>query len=39
MPGRPILHVESVNLDETGTPIQFSIVSFAGDRVQMVVEN
>jgi len=38
-PGRPILHVESVNLDESGVPIQFSIVSFAGDRVQMVVEN
>jgi len=36
--GRPVLYVESINLDSAGKPIEFSRVHFAGDLVQLVVE-
>jgi GntR family phosphonate transport system transcriptional regulator len=36
---RPILQAESINIDAKGRPIQYTIARFAGDRVQMVVEN
>jgi GntR family phosphonate transport system transcriptional regulator len=34
---RPVLQVESLNVDVEGTPIQFSLVRFAGDWVQLTV--
>ena len=34
---RPVMQAESVNIDAEGTPIQRSITSFSGDRVQIVV--
>lgn len=36
--GRPVLVSENINTDPTGRPIEYSITSFAGDRVQIVVE-
>jgi GntR family phosphonate transport system transcriptional regulator len=32
---RPVLRVESLNIDTTGIPIEFSIAWFAGDRVSL----
>ena len=37
-PGRPVLYVESVNVDRDLRPIEFGRTHFAGDRVQLVVE-
>jgi GntR family phosphonate transport system transcriptional regulator len=34
---RPVLHVESVNVDAGGRPIEFGRTQFAGDLVQLVV--
>ncbi len=34
---RPVLQVSSVNADTSGTPIEFSVAWFAGDRVQLTV--
>ncbi len=34
---RPVLYVESVNVDEQGQPIEFAQTSFAGDRVKLQV--
>jgi len=36
--GRPVLYVESVNVDPAGQPIEYARTWFAGDRVQLVVE-
>ncbi len=36
---RPVLITESVNVDETGTPIEYGIARFAADRVQFVFES
>ena len=35
---RPVLVVESVNIDEAGTPVQFCIAHFIADRMQIVFE-
>ncbi len=35
---RPILVLESVNVDESGKPVQFSIARFVADRMQVVFE-
>lgn len=37
-PGRPVLYVESVNVDTAGKPVEFARTCFAGDLVQLVVE-
>ena len=34
---RPVLRVESVNVDTTGMPIEFALTWFAGDRVNLMV--
>lgn len=34
---RPVLQVESVNVDTAGVPIEFSTTWFAGDRVKLMV--
>jgi GntR family transcriptional regulator, phosphonate transport system regulatory protein len=36
-PTRPVLHVESVNVDTDGRPIEYGRTEFAGDFVQLVV--
>ncbi len=36
---RPVLFVESVNVDQTGTPVQLSHVRYSADRFQMVFES
>lgn len=36
---RPVLITESVNIDESGTPIEYGIARFAADRVQFVFES
>jgi GntR family transcriptional regulator, phosphonate transport system regulatory protein len=36
---RPVLITESVNVDESGTPIEYGIARFAADRVQFVFES
>lgn len=36
--GRPVLHVESVNLGPDGLPMQFSVANFSGDWVQLVFD-
>jgi GntR family phosphonate transport system transcriptional regulator len=36
-PSRPVLRVESVNVDTAGVPIEFAVTWFAGDRVHLVV--
>ena len=38
-PGRPVLTVDSVNVDERGVPIQFTRALFAADRAELVVES
>ena len=35
---RPVLVVESVNVDGDGRPVQFTRSRFAGDRTQLVFE-
>ena len=35
---RPVLETEAVDVDAAGRPVAFGITSFAGDRVQLVVE-
>jgi len=35
---RPVLHVESINLDAEGAPLQYSIANFSGDWVQFVFD-
>lgn len=35
---RPVLVLESVNVDEAGKPVQFSIARFVADRMQIVFE-
>ena len=35
---RPILAVESVNVDQTGAPVQFSRTRFAADRTQLIFQ-
>ncbi|SOB60273.1 Phosphonate metabolism transcriptional regulator PhnF [Pseudodesulfovibrio profundus] len=35
---RPVLITESINVDETGTPVEFGICLFASDWVQILVE-
>lgn len=37
--GRPVLHVEAVNADSSGRPIEFLRSDFSGDRVQLVFES
>ena len=36
---RPVLHVEAVNLDNAGRPIEFLRSDFCGDRVQLVFDS
>ena len=36
---RPVLWVESTNVDEAGLPIEFASTWFAGDRVKLTVTN
>lgn len=38
-PGLPVLVLESINVDLTGTPIQYTRTRMAADRVQLVVES
>ncbi len=38
-PNRPVLVAESVNGDESGKPIQYSQSRFAGERVQVSLQN
>jgi GntR family phosphonate transport system transcriptional regulator len=35
---RPVLMTESVNTDESGTPVELSVACFAADRVQLTLE-
>lgn len=35
--GRPALHVEALNVDPEGKPVEFGRTWFSGDRVQLVV--
>lgn len=37
-PGKPILQTESIDVDESGTPIEFGVTSFCSDRVQLLVQ-
>ncbi len=37
-PRRPVLFVESINIDSSGTPVEFCRTWFAGDLVQLIVE-
>ena len=36
---RPVLWVESVNIDENGIPIEFATTWFAGDRVKLTINH
>jgi GntR family phosphonate transport system transcriptional regulator len=36
-PNRPILHVQSINADPRGMPVQYGITRFSGDWVQLVL--
>lgn len=36
-PNRPILHVQSINADPRGVPVQYGITRFSGDWVQLVL--
>ena len=36
---RPILQVEALNIDEAGTPLQYSMTRFGGDWVQLVISD
>ncbi|MEI8144999.1 MAG: UTRA domain-containing protein [Alphaproteobacteria bacterium] len=35
--GRPVLEIESVNVDPAGVPVQWTRSRFAGDRVKLTV--
>lgn len=35
--GRPVLHVQSINADPRGMPVQYGITRFSGDWVQLVL--
>lgn len=35
----PILLTESVNIDQTGQPIEYGVTRFRGDRMELVLEN
>lgn len=35
---RPVLVTESVDVDGSGTPIEYGVTTFAGDRVQLVID-
>jgi GntR family transcriptional regulator, phosphonate transport system regulatory protein len=35
---RPVLQVESINLDADGEPLQYSVANFSGDWVQLVFD-
>jgi len=37
--GQPILQVEGVNVDQDGKPVEYCISRFAGDAVQLVVND
>lgn len=37
-PNKPILLMESINIDGTGRPVDYGVSRWASDRVQMVVE-
>jgi len=36
---RPVLWVESINIDEHGSPIEFATTWFAGDRVKLTISH
>ena len=36
---RPVLRVESVNIDTLGLPIEFATTWFSGDRVKLTVSH
>lgn len=36
---RPVLQVESLNVDSDGAPLQYSLTRFGGDMVQLVIDN
>ncbi len=36
--GRAVLQTENVDVDPAGTPIEYGITQFAGDRLQLVIE-
>ena len=36
---RPVLRVESINIDEQGSPIEFATTWFAGDRVKLTISH
>jgi GntR family phosphonate transport system transcriptional regulator len=36
---RPILQVESLNVDTNGVPLHYSVTRFGGDLVQLVIDN
>jgi GntR family phosphonate transport system transcriptional regulator len=38
-PGAPLLRAVSVNVDPEGRPVEYGRTWFAGDRVQLIVEN
>lgn len=35
--GRPVLHVQSINADTRGMPVQYGVTRFSGDWVQLVL--
>jgi len=35
--GRPVLHVQSINADPRGMPVQYGVTRFSGDWVQLVL--
>jgi GntR family phosphonate transport system transcriptional regulator len=36
-PRRPVLEVESLNVDPSGTPVQYGLTHFAGERVNLLL--
>ena len=36
---RPVLITESVNVDNSGEPIEFGISAFSADRTNLIVES
>ncbi len=38
-PSRPVLQVESINVDAAGQPIEYATACFAGDRVKLTVNH
>ncbi|MFC5740440.1 phosphonate metabolism transcriptional regulator PhnF [Dyella tabacisoli] len=37
LPNRPVLHVQSINADPRGMPVQYGITRFSGDWVQLIL--